>query len=52
MDTLLQPHYQATQARIRGESIVLAVQDTSSLNYTAHAATEGLGPIGTTATGR
>jgi len=51
MDTLLQPHYRSTQARMRDESIVLAVQDTSSLNYTAHAATEGLGPIGTTATG-
>lgn len=26
--------------------MVLAVQDTSSLNYTTHAATDGLGPIG------
>jgi hypothetical protein len=51
MDTLLQPHYRATQARLRGERVVLAVQDTSSLNYTAHAATEGLGPIGSTAAG-
>ena len=51
MDTLLQPHHRATQARMRGEAIVLAVQDTSSLNYTAHGATEGLGPIGTTLTG-
>ena len=51
MDTLLQPHYRSTQARMRGESIVLAVQDTSSLNYTTHVATEGLGPIGSTAEG-
>ncbi len=51
MDTLLQPHYRATSARMRAESIVLAVQDTSSLNYTAHAATQGLGPIGTQAAG-
>jgi len=51
MDTLLQPHYRATEARVRTESIVLAVQDTSSLNYTAHAATEGMGPIGSTANG-
>jgi Domain of unknown function (DUF4338)/Transposase Tn5 dimerisation domain/Transposase DNA-binding len=51
MDTLLQPHYRSTQARMRGERVVLAVQDTSSLNYTAHAATQGLGPIGTTANG-
>jgi hypothetical protein len=51
MDTLLQPHYRATEARARGESIVLAVQDTSSLNYTTHAATVGIGPIGTTEDG-
>ena len=51
MDTLLQPHYRATQARLRDEQVVLAVQDTSSLNYTAHVATEGLGPIGSTAQG-
>jgi Domain of unknown function (DUF4338)/Transposase Tn5 dimerisation domain/Transposase DNA-binding len=46
MDTLLQPHYQATEARLAQESIVLAVQDTTSLDYTTHAATEGTGPIG------
>jgi len=46
MDTLLQPHYRATEARLREEAIVLAVQDTTSLNYTAHSATIGIGPIG------
>jgi hypothetical protein len=46
METLLQPHYRATEARMRAETIVLAVQDTTSLNYTAHAATIGIGPIG------
>ena len=51
MDTLLRPHYRASEARVRSESIVLAVQDTTSLNYTAHAATEGMGPIGSTAHG-
>ena len=51
MDTLLQPHYRATEARVKQEKIVLAVQDTTSLNYTAHAATEGMGPIGSTAEG-
>ena len=51
MDTLLQPHYRATEARVQTESIVLAVQDTTSVNYTAHAATEGLGPIGSNAKG-
>ena len=46
MDVLLEPHILATEERVRAESIVLAVQDTTALNYTAHAATEGLGPIG------
>lgn len=46
MDTLLQSHYQATQARVAAESVVLAVQDTTSLDYTTHAASEGTGPIG------
>ena len=32
------------------EKTVLAIQDTTSLNYTAHLATEGLGPIGTCGT--
>jgi len=47
MQTLLKPHYRATEARLRQESIILAVQDTSSVNYTAHPFTEGMGPIGT-----
>ena len=51
MQTLLQPHYGATEARVSKESIVLAVQDTTSLNYSAHAATEGLGAISTTLSG-
>lgn len=51
MDTLLQPHYRATEMRLRAETIVLAVQDTTSLNYTAHAATIGIGPIGSTEDG-
>lgn len=51
MDTLLAPHYQATAERIGREPLVLAVQDSTSLNYTAHAATQGLGPIATSAHG-
>jgi hypothetical protein len=51
IDTLLHPHFLATEVRVRTEAIVLAVQDTTSLNYTAHAATEGMGPIGSTANG-
>lgn len=51
MEALLQPHYRATQERMRGQAVVLAVQDTTSLNYTTHKAMTGLGPIGTTVTG-
>jgi len=45
MQELLAGHHQATAERIRREPVVLAVQDATSLNYTAHAATKGLGPI-------
>src|SRR4029077_20718512 len=46
MAAVLEPHHQATVARMRQEAIVLAVQDSSSLNYTKHQQTQGLGPIG------
>lgn len=45
---LLKGHVEATAQRIRQHEVVLAVQDTSTLNYTSHPATEGLGPINTT----
>lgn len=51
MDALLEPHIEATQQRIRQEKIVLAVQDTTTLNYSSHPLTEGLGPIGGSAEG-
>lgn len=47
MDALLAPHRQATIDRLRREKLVLVVQDTSSLNYTAHPAMDDIGPIGT-----
>lgn len=40
-------HHQATLERVRLVPIVLALQDTSTLNYSTHPHTEGLGPIGT-----
>ncbi|GMQ89876.1 MAG: hypothetical protein BMS9Abin10_0211 [Gammaproteobacteria bacterium] len=46
MEELLSSHYQATAERIGEERVVLAVQDTTALNYTAHPATANLGPIG------
>jgi hypothetical protein len=47
MEILLEPHYQATCQRLTKEKIVLAVQDSTSLNYTAHPATDDLGPLST-----
>ena len=46
MQTLLEPHYQATEARMGAHPVVLAIQDSTSLNYSAHPATTGLGTVG------
>lgn len=51
MDTIITPHIEATVERIKCHSVVLAVQDTTTLNYTAHPSTEGLGPINTKSDG-
>ena len=50
-DVLLEPHYAATRQRVAKQKLVLAVQDTSYLNYSTHAATDDLGPIGSDAEG-
>jgi hypothetical protein len=47
MQTLLKGHIETTVARAQTHQIVLAVQDTTTVNYTAHPSTEGLGPINT-----
>lgn len=47
MQTLLKGHAEATLERVQNHRVVLAVQDTTTVNYTAHASTEGLGPIAT-----
>lgn len=44
MDIILTPHVEATIKRIRKHQIVLAPQDTSTLNYTHHPMTNGMGP--------
>jgi hypothetical protein len=44
---ILDPHYAATEARVREQPLVLVAQDTTSLNYSTHPHTQGLGPIGT-----
>jgi hypothetical protein len=46
LDRLLESHVEATRQRIAQEPLVLAVQDTTSLNYSTHPATANLGPIG------
>lgn len=47
MRLLLQGHVEATVQRAAKHAVVLAPQDTTFLNYTAHPDTEGLGPINT-----
>lgn len=44
---ILLPHQERTKARIKGQAIVLVVQDTSYLDYSHHPDKEGMGPIGT-----
>ena len=52
MRKILAPHYEATAGRVAAAGgVVLAVQDTTFLNYSAHPATADLGPIGSTETG-
>lgn len=47
MDVLLTPHTEATIERVKEHPVVLAPQDTTTLDYNTHGMTEGLGPIGT-----
>jgi hypothetical protein len=42
---ILASHQQATVERMSSKALVLAVQDTTELDYTAHPATEGLGTL-------
>ena len=44
---ILQPHQQCTQTRMQAYALVLALQDSTYLDFTAHPQTEGLGPLGT-----
>ena len=43
---ILEPHYAATAARVQEHPLVLVAQDTTTLNYSSHPHTQGLGPIG------
>lgn len=44
--TIRQAHQQATLERVKAHPVVLAVQDTTTLNYSTHPKTQGLGPLG------
>jgi Transposase Tn5 dimerisation domain len=44
-----QSHVESTYRRLDHASVVLAVQDTTEVNWTRHPATQGLGPLGHTA---
>lgn len=46
MDKILESHFKTTLNRVSKEKVILAVQDTTSLNYSAHPSTTGMGPIG------
>ena len=52
LQNILAPHSAATIKRIAQEKkVVLAIQDTTSLDYSTHPATENLGPIASCPTG-
>jgi hypothetical protein len=45
MDVVVSAHTEATIERIKRHGVVLAPQDTTTLNYTTHPMTRGLGPV-------
>ena len=45
LESVLKSHYQASAQRAGKERVVLAMQDTTELNYSLHPATEQLGPL-------
>lgn len=45
MDVVLTAHTEATIERIKAHRVVLVPQDTTTLNYSTHPMTEGLGPV-------
>ena len=49
MDVILDAHTEATIERIKKQRIVLAPQDTTTLEYSTHPMTEDLGPVSTRA---
>jgi len=52
MEVIIDAHTEATIDRIKGHRVVLAPQDTTTLDYTTHPMTEGLGPLGSVVSGK
>ena len=48
MAQILAPHQQRTKERMTGHEYILAIQDSSYLDYSHHPSKSGMGPIGTT----
>ena len=44
-EQILQAHFESSWGRMAGQPLVLVVQDTTSLDYSAHRNTQGLGPV-------
>jgi hypothetical protein len=44
-EQILAAHVRSSIERLRGEPVVLAVQDTTFIDYSTHPGTEGLGPL-------
>lgn len=51
LESLLETHRRQTVRRMKGESSVLIVQDTTDLNFSTRSQCDGLGQIGTNQTG-
>lgn len=45
VDPILRAHHDGLASRLKGQKVILAVHDTSTLNYTHHPGKTGLGPI-------
>ncbi len=46
MQHILEPHYESTVDRGREQDLILAIQDTTTVNYHGLKATEGLDNLG------
>lgn len=47
MEQILAPHQQRTKERMTSHPVILAIQDSSYLDYSHHPSKRGMGPIGT-----